>query len=145
MGKEYERQYTFESWRDKLRAVILAHGAVLKPGSFMVVNIADIMAFPDSSIPSFRAWNPHLQKIPVTKEQIVAILKQNPSLSRRPLAKLLGCSEQTIERRLKGNNSRGRKTTASTKVKLVGHYLEEYATEAWLVLYDHRYWKKDPT
>ena len=57
----------------------------------------------------------------------------------------MGCSEQTIDRRLNGNNIRGGKYQTQTRVKLVGSYLEGYAYRAGIYLYDKRVWVKDPT
>lgn len=44
---------------------------------------------------------------------------------------------------MKGNNIRGGKYQAQTRVKLVGGLLEEMALEAGLYLYDRRVWVKD--
>ena len=57
---------------------------------------------------------------------------------------MLGCSEQTIDRRLNNNNVRGGiDTQSSRKVKLVGGLIEQWADEAGLYLYDRRVWVKD--
>lgn len=45
---------------------------------------------------------------------------------------------------MNGNNIRGGKYNVQTRVKLVGHPLEEYAYQAGLYLYDRRIWVKDP-
>ncbi len=68
-----------------------------------------------------------------------------PHYNRDQLAALLGCSEQTIDRRLNGNNIRGGKYETQTRVKLVGGSLEDYAYQVGLYLYDHRIWVKDAT
>ena len=68
-----------------------------------------------------------------------------PDYSRYQLAELLDCSEQTIDRRVNGNNIRGGKYQTQTRVKVVGGHLEEYAYNAGLYLYDKRVWAKDPT
>ena len=60
------------------------------------------------------------------------------------MAAYLGCSEQTIDRRLNGNNIRGGKYETQSRVKLVGGPLEAYGIECGLFLYDHRIWVKDP-
>ena len=67
-----------------------------------------------------------------------------PNYNRYQLAAYLGCSEQTIDRRLNGNNIRGGKHEVQTRVKLVGGPLEQYAYECGLYLYDHKIWAKDP-
>lgn len=145
VGKEYEKGETFESWQTTLRKVINLHFDALKPGGFMVINIADILCFPDSKIPRFQALNRNNQKIKITKEMILKAKKENPKLNRYQLAGMLGCSEQTIDRRLNGNNIRGGKHQTQTRVKLVGGPLEEYAYSSGLYLYDKRIWAKDPT
>ncbi|MFH0873338.1 MAG: site-specific DNA-methyltransferase [Candidatus Komeilibacteria bacterium] len=145
VGKEYEKDETYESWQKLLQDVIERHTRILKPGGFMVINIADILAFKDEKIPRFQGLNVSNQKSKVTKEMILDAKKEHPKHNRYQLANLLGCSEQTIDRRLNGNNIRGGKHQIQTRVKLVGGHLEEYAYKAGLYLYDHRIWIKDPT
>jgi site-specific DNA-methyltransferase (adenine-specific) len=111
----------------------------------MVVNIADIMAFKDPSMPRFQAMNLSGQKSPVTREMVLEAKRKHPEFNRYQLANLLGCSEQTIHRRLCGVNIRGGKYQTQTRVKLVGAPIEQYSYEAGLYLYDRRIWKKDPT
>ncbi len=144
VGKDYEKNETYESWQTTLRNVIKLHFDVLKPGGFMVINIADILCFADQSIPRFQAMNVKNHKSKVTKEIALEAKKKNPNFSRYQLAELLGCSEQTIDRRLNGNNIRGGKYQTQTRVKLVGGPLEEYAYSSGLYLYDKRVWVKDP-
>lgn len=144
VGKDYERGETYESWQRMLSAVIAAHGRILKPGGFMVVNIADILCFKDEKIPRFQAMNLSRQKSPVTREQVLEAKARFPDYNRDQLAALLGCSEQTVDRRLNGNNIRGGKYETQTRVKLVGGSLEGHAYEVGLYLYDRRIWVKDP-
>src|SRR3989304_2472214 len=66
VGKDYEKNETFESWQETLRKVIELHASVLKPGGFMVINIADILCFPDTNIPRFQALNIRNQKSKIT-------------------------------------------------------------------------------
>src|SRR5690606_4324151 len=47
VGKSYERDLTFDDWQDLLSSVIKRHFAAIAPGGFLVINIADIIAFPD--------------------------------------------------------------------------------------------------
>ena len=110
----------------------------------MVINIADILAFKDKTIPRFQGLNKTNRKIPVTREMILEAIARHPDYNRDQLADLFGCSEQTIDRRLHGNNIRGGKHQVQTRVKLVGGGLEEYAYNCGLYLYDKRIWKKDP-
>jgi site-specific DNA-methyltransferase (adenine-specific) len=64
-------------------------------------------------------------------------------MNRYQLAKLLKCSEQTIDRRLNGNNIRGGKYDHQTRVKIVGGLVEEWALAAGFYTYDRRVWVKD--
>ena len=144
VGKNYEKGETYESWQKSLEQVIARHSHVLKPGGFMVINIADILCFEDENIPKFQAMNVATQKSKVTKAMVLEAKKAHPEYSRYELAELLGCSEQTIDRRLNGNNIRGGKYQTQTRVKLVGGNLEQYAYNNGLYLYDHRLWVKDP-
>lgn len=144
VGKEYERHLTFETWRQLLATVVGLHARVLKPGGFLVVNIADILCFPDESLPRIQAPNVSKLRSPVTREDVLKAKQEHPDLNRHELAKLLGCSEQTIDRRLNGNNIRGGKYSTQTRVQLVGHFLTDAAYEAGMPLYDRRVWAKDP-
>jgi DNA modification methylase len=143
VGKEYERDETYESWQEMLKAVISEHYRVLKPGGFLVINIADIRCFKDENIPKFQAMNLSMQKSKITKEMVLEAKKEFPEYNRDQLAKHLGCSEQTIDRRLNGNNIRGGKYETQTRVNLVGGPLQQYAMDVGLYLYDHRIWVKD--
>ena len=144
VGKEYEAGETYESWQAMLKSVIGLHARVLKPGGFMVINIADIIAFKDENLPKIQGLNVSNRKSPVTKEMILEAKTKFPSYNRDQLASLLGCSEQTIDRRLNGNNIRGGKHQTQTRVKLVGGSLESFSYNFGLYLYDKRIWKKDP-
>lgn len=144
VGKSYERHLSFEDWQELIREVIHCHRRIIQPGGFMAVNIGDILCFPDESMPRFQADNVRRKKVAVTKEQILETKQKHPDANRHDLAKLLGCSEQTIQRRLEDNNVRGGKHTASTKIKLTGCLVAEWAEEAGFYLYDQRIWHKDP-
>ena len=76
LGKDYEKGETFESWQSTLRRVIELHATTLKPGGFMVINIADILCFPDENMPRFQAMNIRNQKCPVTKEMVLDAKKK---------------------------------------------------------------------
>ena len=143
VGKGYEKHLTFPEWQDMLREVINLHFPILQPGGFLAVNIADILCFPDESMPKIMANTVSRRSIDVTKEQILAALKSNPSWNRYQLAEYFGCSEQTIDRRLNGNNVRGGKYQPQTRVYLSGGLIENAAQEAGLYLYDRRVWVKD--
>lgn len=145
VGKDYEAGLSFAGWQDLLRRTIAGHGRVLVAGGFLVVNIADILCFSDVNLPRIQAPNVSKLRSPVTRADVLAAQAQYPHYNRYQLAALLRCSEQTIDRRLNGNNIRGGKYATQTRVRLVGHFLEEYAYEAGLYLYDRRIWVKDPT
>lgn len=145
MGKEYEKGQSFSEWKKMLENVIHLHFDILKPGGFMIVNIADILCFPDENMPKIQLSNPGKHKIKLTKEEILAVKEKNPQFNRNQLADYFGCSEQTIDRRLNGNNIRGGKYVTQTRVELVGKYIQEYSHNAGLFLYDRKIWKKDPS
>lgn len=144
VGKEYEAHLTFQGWQNLIRDVIKEHTRVMKEGAFMVINIADILCFVDPDMPRYMANNVSNKKSPVTREDVLKAQKKYPKASRYELASILGCSEQTIQRRAEHNNVRGGKGTAGTRVLLVGGMLQGWAKDAGLYLYDHRIWHKDP-
>jgi site-specific DNA-methyltransferase (adenine-specific) len=144
VGKEYERGMSLPAWKGVLRRAIGAHASVLKPGGFLAINIADILCFRDPSMPRLMAENvSRRRRGDITREMVLDAWARHPGCSRKRIAGLLGCSEQTVDRRLKGNNIRGGKYEAQTRVKLVGGMLERFALEAGLFLYDRRIWVKD--
>ncbi len=144
LGKDYEKNETYESWQSMLKDVIELHYPALKPGGFLVINITDIISFKDKNMPKIMGLNPSNRKCNVTKEMILEQKALHPNYNRYQLAELLGCSEQTIDRRLNGNNIRGGKYESGTHIKLVGENLEKYAYDSGLYLYDKRIWHKDP-
>jgi site-specific DNA-methyltransferase (adenine-specific) len=145
VGKSYEAYLkSYEEWSRLLQEVIRLHFAVLKAGGFLVINIADILCFQDESMPRIQAENISQRRSKVTREDVVRAAKEHPGWNRYQLAALLGCSEQTIDRRLNGNNIRGGKYALQTRVKLAGGEIERWASDAGLYLYDRRVWVKDP-
>ena len=144
VGKEYEKDSTYEEWVALLSAVIRLHFDILKPGGFLAINIADILCFKDNTLPKIMAENISRRKVSITKEQVLKTWAQYPNYSRKQIAEVMGCSEQTIDRRVNGNNIRGGKYSAQTRVKLVGSILEKAAYDSSLYLYDRRIWVKDP-
>jgi hypothetical protein len=143
VGKNYETHLTFENWQFLLRNAIAAHWPIIKPGGFLVINIADILCFRDPAIPKIQAHNVARHRSPITREVVLRAMTEHPDLSRYELAELLGCSEQTVDRRLNGNNIRGGKYQTQTRVKIVGGMIEEWAIQAGLYPYDRRVWVKD--
>lgn len=143
VGKEYEDGVTYEQWQELLREVICLHKTILQPGGFLAINIADILCFKDPTMPRIMADNTSRKKSEVTREQILAVMHEHPDWSRYKVAEYLGCSEQTVDRRMKGNNIRGGKYATQTRVHLVGGFIEQMALDAALYLYDRRVWVKD--
>ena len=143
VGKPYEQGHSFGDWQQLIRETIHRHEPILKPGGFLVINIADILCFPDPSMPRYQANNTR-KTHPVTHADVVAMQRRYPGANRYRLAELLGCSEQTVQRRLEGNNVRGGKQQPATKVLLTGGMVVEWAEQAGLYLYDRRIWHKDP-
>ncbi len=143
VGKDYEKHMSYKDWESLLRDVIRLHQNILKPGGFLVINIADILCFKDHDMPRIMAENVSRRNQRVTRELVLQTWQEHPNLTRYQIAELLGCSEQTIDRRIKGNNIRGGKYGPQTRVKVVGGMLEQMALEASLYLYDRRIWVKD--
>jgi site-specific DNA-methyltransferase (adenine-specific) len=144
VGKSYEKNLTFEDWKALLGTVIRKHWPCLKPGGFLAVNIADILCFPDRTIPRIQAENLGSHRLPVTREDVLRVLAKHPEYNRYQIADALGVSEQTVDRRMKNNNIRGGKYAPQTRVQLVGEIVERAAYDAQLYLYDRRIWAKDP-
>lgn len=144
VGKAYEEGISYEEWRSLLQEVIRLHHPILKPGGFLAINTADILAFPDEKMPKLQAQNVRRQRASVTRDDVLAAKAAHPNYNRYQLAELLGCSEQTIDRRMNGNNIRGGKYATQTRVHLVGGMIEAAGSEAGLFLYDRRIWHKDP-
>jgi site-specific DNA-methyltransferase (adenine-specific) len=145
VGKEYEAYLrSYESWSGLLREVIALHFPITKPGGFLIVNIADILCFADPKMPRIPAENVSHKRSPVTRADVLEAKRKHPNYNRYELAALLGCSEQTVDRRLNGNNIRGGKYSAQTRVKVVAGEIESWASQAGFYLYDRRAWVKDP-
>jgi len=145
VGKSYEEGMTYAEWQELIREVIRLHHRAVKPGGFVAININDILTFEDPSMPRYQAnVISGKKRKDVTRERILEVLKEHPDWDKHRLAQHFGCSEQTIERRLRGVNIRGGRHAPPTKVKLVGGLIEEWAEEAGFYLYDRRIWVKDP-
>lgn len=144
VGKSYEKELAFEEWQELLRHVIRLHWAAIKPGGFLAINIADILCFRDPSMPKISAENVSKRRSAVTREIVVEAMRRYPEKNRYQLANLLHCSEQTIDRRLNGNNIRGGKYDTQTRLRIVGGLIEKWAVDAGFYPYDRRIWVKDP-
>ncbi|MGH3001375.1 MAG: DNA-methyltransferase [Gaiellaceae bacterium] len=144
VGKSYEEDLTYEAWEGLLESVIRHHFRIVAPGGFVAINIADILCFADAEMPRVQADVVSTKRSPVTREMVLEAKTRHPGMNRYELAALLGCSEQTVERRLSHNNVRGGKYGAQTKVKTVAGLVEGWAEAAGFYLYDRRVWAKDP-
>ena len=144
VGKSYETHLTYEEWCALLCTVIQGHASILKAGAFMAINIADILCFADASVPRIQAESVSGHRLPVSREDVLRVLAKHPNYNRYQVAKVLGVSEQTVDRRLKNNNIRGGKYAPQTRTKLAGSFLEEATYSVGLYLYDRRIWVKDP-
>ncbi len=144
VGKSYEKDLSFGDWKNLLSEVVALHFPLIKPGGFLVINIADILAFQDEAMPRIQADNVSSKKSTVTREQVLAAAQAHPDFSRYQLAALLGCSEQTVQRRMEHNNVRGGKYKQQTRVQPVGGLIEEWTQRAGFFMYDRRVWVKDP-
>jgi len=143
VGKQYESHLTFDDWQAMLMATIQLHFRIIKPGGFLVINIADILCFRDPSMPKIQADNVSRRRSKVSTDDVMTAMRDHPEMNRYQIASLLGCSEQTVDRRLNGNNIRGGKYEAQTRVKIVGGLVEEWALAAGFYPYDRRVWVKD--
>jgi DNA modification methylase len=143
VGKDYEKDLSFNDWKNLLRNVIKLHYPIIKPGGFLAINIADILCFKDENMPKIMAENVSRRKVSLSKEEIFTVKQKHSDWNRFKLAEYFGCSEQTIDRRLNGNNIRGGKYQSQTKVVLIGGLIEDAATKAGFYLYDRRIWFKD--
>ena len=144
VGKEYERDLTWSDWQELICEVLRLHSRIIRPGGFVAVNIGDILCWSDPKMPRFQAENLRNKRVPVTRADIEKLKNEHPNATRHQLASMLGCSEQTIQRRLENNNVRGGKSSEATKIVVTGGMLSEWAEAAGFYLYDHRIWHKDP-
>jgi len=143
VGKSYESGMSFDEWKELLREVIALHFPIIKPGGFLTINIADILCFKDPSMPKIQAEAVNQRRSPITREDVLLAIENHPGFNRYQLARLLKCSEQTIDRRLNGNNIRGGKYETQTRVKIVGGLVEDWALRAGFYTHDRRVWVKD--
>jgi len=144
VGKQYESHLTFDAWKQLISESVAEHFRVLIPGGFLAINIADILALEDESLPRVQATLVRGKRSTVTREDVVAAMERHPGASRPTIAAYLGCSEQTVQRRLEGNGIRGGKHGVQTRIYPVAQLVDAAFTAAGLVLYDRRIWVKDP-
>ena len=144
VGKSWDRMTTFAEWQELLSEVMLLLGERVRPGGFVVVNANDILCFRDSGVPGIRAVRPGARVCPVTREDVEAMRVAHPGAGWEKLGRLLGCSAQTVKRRMEGSDARGVRRSASTRVVLTGEMICDWAKAVGLHLYDRRVWHKDP-
>jgi site-specific DNA-methyltransferase (adenine-specific) len=144
VGKEYEAGRSTADWEEMLSAVIAGHSGALRPGGFCAINIADILCFADESMPRIQAETISSRRLAVSREDVLKAIDEIGTSDRRAVGAHLGVSEQTVDRRLKGNNIRGGKYSTQTRVKTVAGMIEQMGLNAGLYMYDRRIWRKDP-
>ena len=145
VGKTYEADHTEDSWTRLIADVVAGCARALRPGGFLAININDILAFSDPGLPRVSGENRGRNRHAITRQDVLAAQRADPGASRYDLARLLGCSEQTINRRLGGIGVRGGKSAIQTRVRLSGPTIERAGQAAGLYLYDRRVWVKDPS
>ena len=143
MGKPYERDLDLRSWSGLIRELLAVHARILRPGAFAVVNISDVRTWPDPALPPGPYAEVRYRQDGVTAADVAAARRAHPEASEREIARLLGCSDQTVARRERGSAHRaGRRPP--TRILHTSAIIEEAATAAGLYLYDHRIWSKTP-
>src|SRR5437763_16506704 len=68
VGKDYEAHLSFADWQSLLKKVIDLHFPIIKPGGFLVINIADILCFKDHSMPKIQSEAVGRKRYSVTTE-----------------------------------------------------------------------------
>ena len=142
VGKSYEAHLTYAEWCALLETTVRLHFPIIVPGGFLVINIADILCFPDPAMPRIQADTVSQKRLKVTRADVLAAKRAHPHYNRYRLAALLGVSEQTVQRRLEHNNVRGGKYATQTRVRLVGGLVEQWGAQAGFYLYDRRVWPR---
>lgn len=143
MDKPYERNLSLRSWTGLMHELLALHADVLRPGGFAVVNIADLRTWPDPDLPPGPYAEIRGRQDGVTAADVAAARRARPNASEKEIARLIGCSDQTVARRERGSAHRaGRR--APTRVLRTSAIIEEAASAAGLYLYDHRVWSKTP-
>ncbi len=137
LGKDYERGGRLE-WLADMAGFFAAVEA-----SCVVLNIGDIRTHADPLLPRVQA-DVQSRKGTVTAQDIIDAAKAGKGSTKAEIAAALGCSEQTIDRRLLGNNARGGKYEPQSRIFLTGAALADLAAIAGYYLHDTRLWVKDP-
>ena len=92
VGKLYEQDQSYSEWQSLLRQAIALQANLIKPGGFVVVNIADILCFPDSQMPRIQAETLGRRNPNITRDAVIQAQVSNPDAGRDALAQMLGCS-----------------------------------------------------
>jgi len=137
VGKEYERGGRLE-WLALMSGFFAATDAEI-----VVLNLADVRCHEDKLIAPVRA-DVVGRKNTVTAQDVIDAAIAGRGRNKKEIAEALACSEQTIDRRLFGNNARGSKAEAQTRVFLSGAAASDLASVAGYYLHDSRVWVKDP-
>ena len=144
VGREYERGQSVADWRTVIADILAAHGRILRPGAFSIVNIGEARCFADPAIQPHRAVAVSRRK-DVSGGDVARAAAEHPDWSAARIGDKLGCSEQTVRRRLLGSDRRGAAPrTNATRILPSDDVVVVPAAEAGLYLHDHRVWWKDP-
>lgn len=142
VGKEYESG-SYSEWRALINGFWAVAPAVIKPGGFVAFVVGDVRCHPDPLLPSVRA-EVRSRQASVTAQDVIDAVIAGRGKTKGEIASALGVSDQTIDRRLLGNNARGGKAESQTRVRLMAEDLIPAASAAGFYLYDCRIWVKDP-
>ena len=86
VGKQYESHLTFDDWQALLRTAVQLHFRIIKPGGFLVINMADILCFRDPSMPKIQADNVSRRRSRVATNEVLAAMCQHPEMNRYQIA-----------------------------------------------------------
>lgn len=137
VGKDYEKGGRLE-WLALMSGFFAAIDA-----DTIVLNLGDVRCHEDAMLPAVRA-DVVGRKISVTAQDIIDAARDGRGSTKREIAAALSCSEQTVDRRLLGNNARGKKVEGQTRIYLSGAAAADLASVAGYYLHDSRVWVKDP-
>ena len=89
VGKPYEAHLTYEEWCALLETTVRLHFPIIVPGGFLVINIADILCFPDPAMPRIQADTVNQKRLKVTRADVLAAKRAYPHYNRYQLAALV--------------------------------------------------------
>jgi hypothetical protein len=143
IGKEYELGVNHAGWMSLISGIFSEADRIIKSSGFVIINIADIRCFQDDRLARVYI-DRSSKKHPVTTQKIIDAISDGKAKTKSELMSLFQCSDQTIDRRLKGKYSRGEKQDTPTRMKIMTGEVENIADAADFYLYDSRIWVKDP-